>query len=91
MTAVLAMTDADYAPRYCADRILGGRVHDFLKLELADTSIEWLMPRCQEGAMYPVPQPRLEMREERPQRDHVCEACLSLRRRGQVEGTHEPQ
>lgn len=91
MTAVIAMTDADYEPRYCADRILGGRVHDFLKVELADGAILWLIPRCQEGAMYPVRLPLLEMREECPGRDHVCEACLSRRRRGQVESPHEPQ
>lgn len=91
MTAVIAMTDEDYAPRYSVDHILGGMVHDFLKIELDDPSILWLIPRCQDGAMWPVRLPSLEMREERPGRDHVCEACLSLRRRSQAEGTHEPQ
>ena len=82
--AVIAMTDADYEALFCADRILGGQVHDILKTEIVDDSIMWLIPRCQEGAGDPRPLPRLEMRAVRPGRDRVCDACASLRRRNRI-------
>lgn len=85
MTVMLAMTDADYAPRYSADHVLGGQVHDYLKRELADPSWLWLIPRCQEGQMYPARHPALEMREELPGVDHVCPGCVACRRRNQSE------
>ncbi len=84
MAAVIAMSDEDYEPRFCADRILGGQVHDFLRVDLGDGSVRWLIPRCQESAARPVMKPLLEMRAVRRQRDEVCDACSSLRRRDRV-------
>lgn len=82
--AVLAMTDADYEPRYCADRISGGVIHDFLKNDLADDEIIWLIPRCQESASAPAKQPQLLMRADAPARAQACTACSSLRRRDRI-------
>lgn len=88
MATMIAMTDADYTPRYSADHILGGQVHDFLKRELADPSVQWLIPRCQEGAMYPPRHPRMDLREQVPRQrgaDYVCRGCVARRRRDQDE------
>ena len=83
--AVIAMTDEDYAPRYCADRILGGQVeHDFLKSDLQDESLRWLIPRCQGGAARPIPQPRMDVSTTASPRVRVCVPCASLRRRDRI-------
>lgn len=84
--AVLSMTDADYTPRYSSDHVLGGMVHDYLKVELADPAMRWLIPRCQEASMYPARHPLMEMRKPRPGRDHECSACVSFRSSGRIEG-----
>ncbi len=83
--AVIAMTDADYTPRYTVDHISGGLVHDYLKRELADPSWEWLIPRCQDSRMYPDRHPRIEMRMPLDT-DPVCKACASFRPHHQNEG-----
>ncbi|MFD5244984.1 hypothetical protein ACFWIW_10595 [Amycolatopsis sp. NPDC058340] len=82
--AVIAMTDEDYVPCYCPDRILGGQVHDLLRTELADGSILWLIPRCQEAAAEPRRLPRMDVRAEAPLRARTCDACASLRRRDRI-------
>lgn len=82
--AVIAMTDEDYVPCYCADRILGGQVHDLLKADVADDTILWFIPRCQEGAAEPRLVPRMNVRDAVPPRASTCDACASLRRRDRI-------
>lgn len=85
MTDVIAMADADYAARYSTD---DGQVHDYLKRELADPAMQWLIPRCQEGALYPDRHPRVEISDGVPRQrgsSHTCRGCLVCRRRSRIE------
>lgn len=89
MTAVIEMTDADYAPRYFEDEFLGRLEHDYLKVELADPAWLWLIPRCQEGARYPDRHPSVELRDPMPRQRGlypVCAGCAACRRRGRIAG-----
>ncbi|MFI6304257.1 hypothetical protein ACIBCH_20495 [Amycolatopsis thailandensis] len=84
--AVLAMNGADFESRYCADKLRGRPVeHDFLRTELADGSLLWLIPRCQGSAANPIPLPRLLISKNPSAspslRAQVCVPCASLRRR----------
>lgn len=84
---MITMADADYTARYSTD---DGQIHDFLKRELADPGVDWLIPRCQEGAMYPAERhPHVEISDCLPRQrgnDQVCRGCLACRRRGLTEG-----
>ena len=82
---MITMTDADYTPRFC---IYSRLVHDYLKRELADPSLEWLFPRCQEGKSYPDRHSSRELFDPLPRQrctQQICSGCAACRRRGRFE------
>lgn len=92
MTTVIAMTNEDYEARFCPDRIRrGGQIHDYLRVELEDTDVLWVIPRCLEGASDPPTHPKLLLRSNLPRASGsylTCRACLACRRRDPSESHH---
>lgn len=49
--------DVVYTHRWCAEN---GLIHSYSRAELADSRVEYLIPRCS-GTMYPVRHARIEL------------------------------
>ncbi|MCU1686092.1 MAG: hypothetical protein JWQ81_6831 [Amycolatopsis sp.] len=77
--------DADYTVRWWVEN---GQIHQYLKADLADPAIEWLVPRCSD-VMYPVRHPRVELTLEIPrtcERSMWCRGCQVAGRRSRGVG-----
>jgi hypothetical protein len=62
--------------------IEGNRLHFYNKSELADPTIQWLVPWCQADDMYPARHPKVEVKAD-PVAAHVraCVGCANADRR----------